>query len=153
MKGLGPSMTTATLPRFARKEIREFAAWMIDHDWVYTGDDAKGHALFTYPRTGASYSLPETPRHFPIQKNRAAVVRLMGQEPAGKRRAKEYKPAKKATAQEALTHQQLDRLCEVVSGKFGEFVRGTYRDGKPTASSHALDRMRRDLIAAIREHA
>lgn len=94
---------TRALPRFSRKEIRDFAEQELK-DWEYTGDDADGHATFIYPPNGGTYKLPETPRYFPVARNRALVQKLMGTR-AETRRSNETIRARQANQQRRASQQ------------------------------------------------
>lgn len=85
-------------PRHSRKEIRDFAAWLRKQGWVYESTDAKGHTLWSHPRSPKLYKLAETPRHFNVQLSRRDVLRLMGEKVEGKRRPKAARGASRSLA-------------------------------------------------------
>ncbi len=78
----------STGPRHSRKEIRDFAAWLRKQGWVYESTDAKGHTIWSHPKSSTMYKLSETPRTFNVQRARHEVLRMMGQKIEGKRRPK-----------------------------------------------------------------
>lgn len=49
-------------PRFAKKEVRQFARWLEKAGWEYDGDDADQHTIWIWPATGYRMKLPSTPR-------------------------------------------------------------------------------------------
>lgn len=84
---------TGARPRHARKEIRAFADELDRGGWVFEGVDASGHTIWSHPRATGRYKLPETPRHFDVQRGRRDVARLLGERVAGKRNGKPKRPA------------------------------------------------------------
>jgi hypothetical protein len=95
-------------PRFSRAEIRSFAAELDHGGWTYEGTDTNGHTIWRHPKAGAQYKLPETPRHFELQRARRDVARLLGQKPAGKRKGKPKprKPPRDFALQQAVKQSQ-----------------------------------------------
>lgn len=88
-------MSTPTRPRHAHKEVRQLADWLDDHGWQYAGDDSKGHTQWTWPTTGQTISLPETPRGtLWLRNTRVTALKIMGQQQSTKRKPKPYTPAK-----------------------------------------------------------
>jgi hypothetical protein len=87
-------------PRHSRKEIRDFAAWMRKQGWTYESTDAKGHTLWSHPKSPSLYKLAETPKHFNVQLSRRDVLRLMGEKVEGKRRPKQ--PGRGVTPQRVI---------------------------------------------------
>jgi hypothetical protein len=86
---------TTTRPRHAQKEVRQLADWLDDHGWKYTDVDSKGHSIWTWPPTGQTITLPETPRGTHWLKNtRITALKAMGQHQVTKRRPKEYTPSR-----------------------------------------------------------
>lgn len=81
-------MSTPAQPRHSRAEIRDFARWLRREGWTYESVDGNGHTIWSHPKSPTTYSLPETPRHFNIQRARRDVMRMVGQEPTGKRKPK-----------------------------------------------------------------
>lgn len=81
-------MSTPARPRHSRKEIRHFADELVRGGWVFERLDASGHSIWSHSRSAATYKLPETPRHFDVQRARRDVAKLLGQRPAGKRSGK-----------------------------------------------------------------
>lgn len=79
-------------PRHARKEIRAFADWLVSKGWVYETVDSSGHTIWSHPKSPRTYGLPETPRHFDIQRARRDVLRMMGEPIHGKRQKKDRPP-------------------------------------------------------------
>jgi hypothetical protein len=59
--------------------------------WTYEGMDASAHTIWSHPKASGTYLLPETPRRFDVQRSRREVQKLMGEQPAGKRRPKEMR--------------------------------------------------------------
>lgn len=83
---------TTDRPRHARKEIRNFADELRRGGWVFETVDSSGHTIWTHPRATSRYKLPETPRHFDVQRARRDVARLLGQKVPGKRNGKPKAP-------------------------------------------------------------
>ncbi|WP_029135293.1 hypothetical protein [Nakamurella lactea] len=143
-----------TLPRFSHAEIRSFADWLIDQGWTYTGDDADGHALFSYPN-GAAYKLPETPRYFPVQRNRVAVQKLMGHKVDGKRSAAAARDRQAREALRAREYQQHrdDELSRIVARidsrdeRAQQQIREAADELGCHASVRAIDARRRELMS------
>ncbi len=79
-------MTSAARPRHSRKEIRDFADWLVGEGWSFETTDASGHTIWSHPAATHTYKLPETPRRFDVQRARRDVYRLMGRRVEGKRR-------------------------------------------------------------------
>src|SRR5690606_13981112 len=123
-------MPSHTRPRHARKEIRDFADWLDDHGWRFEDFDSDGHSLWSYPGVSERFKLPETPKRFHVQTNRARVLRLMGHDVKGKRKPKDYS-APKAAPQQALTGNQLKRTVDVIESVCRQLRQGVTRDGQP----------------------
>lgn len=88
---------TSTRPRHSQKEVRQLADWLDDHGWKYTDVDSKGHSIWTWPATGQTITLPETPRGtLWLRNTRVEALKAMGQHTQTKRRPKEYVPSKPA---------------------------------------------------------
>ena len=85
-------------PRFARAEIRSFAAELDRGGWIYDGVDTKGHTIWSHPQASGPYKLPSTPSHFSVRRARRDVLRLLGRKPEGKRKGG---PRKSPTAPDA----------------------------------------------------
>jgi hypothetical protein len=83
-----PVVSTPARPRHARKEIRNFADELDRGGWIFETVDSSGHTIWSHPRATGRYKLPETPRHFDVQRARRDVARLLGQKVAGKRNGK-----------------------------------------------------------------
>jgi hypothetical protein len=81
-------VSTPARPRHARKEIRAFADELDRGGWTFETVDASGHTIWSHPRANGRYKLPETPRHFDVQRARRDVARLIGQKVPGKRNGK-----------------------------------------------------------------
>lgn len=81
-------MSTAGRPRHARAEIRAFADELDRGGWTYERDDSSGHSIWSHPAATGRYKLPETPRHFSVQRARRDVARLLGERVLGKRNGK-----------------------------------------------------------------
>lgn len=75
-------------PRHSRKEIRDFADELDRGGWAFESVDADGHTIWSHPKASGQFKLPETPRHFNVQRARQDVARLLGQKPHGKRHKK-----------------------------------------------------------------
>lgn len=78
-------MTSPARPRHSRKEIRDFADWLDKGGWLFESVDNDGHTIWSHPRATGHYKLPETPRHFDVQRARQDVARLLGEKIRGKR--------------------------------------------------------------------
>lgn len=115
-------------PRHSRKEIRAFAAELERGGWAFESVDHSGHTIWSHPRSAARYKLPETPRHFDVQRARRDVARLLGQRVQGKRNGKPKPPVQRrdfaleqatrtaeqrATVARAERNRQLRRAAEV----------------------------------------
>ena len=89
-------MTIPTRPRHSTKEVRQLADWLDDNGWRFTDVDCKGHSIWTWPPTGKTITLPETPRGTLWVKNaRVTALKAMGQHDTGnKRKPKDYVPRK-----------------------------------------------------------
>lgn len=83
---------TGDRPRHSRKEIRAFADELDKGGWRFEDVDADGHTIWSHPKASARYKLPETPRHFNLQRARREIARLLGQKVPGKRNGKPRQP-------------------------------------------------------------
>lgn len=81
-------MSTPARPRHSRKEIRNFADELDRGGWTFEDVDASGHTIWSHPRATARFKLPETPKHFDVQRARRDVARLIGEKVPGKRNGK-----------------------------------------------------------------
>jgi hypothetical protein len=85
-------------PRHSRKEIRDFADWLVKHGWVFESVDHAQHSIWSHPKSPRNFTLPETPKHFDVQRARREVLKLMGQKVEGKRNPKsQAKPPPRPT--------------------------------------------------------
>lgn len=76
-----------TLPRFSRKEVRQFADELVANGFACEGQNARGHWLFTHPASTEQLELPETPGgHSWKMRKRAQADRMRGVEHQGKAR-------------------------------------------------------------------
>ncbi len=85
-----------TEPRHSRKEIRDFAAWLRKQGWTYESTDAKGHTIWSHPKSTSTYKLSE--KNLNVQRARHEVLRMIGQKIEGKRRPKP--PPKSVTSEQ-----------------------------------------------------
>ena len=108
-------VVTGARPRHSRKEIRAFADELDRGGWVYETVDSSGHTVWSHPRATGRYKLPETPRHFDVQRARRDVARLLGIKVPGKRNGKPKRPGGPGRdfaleqAQRDARHRQRDR--------------------------------------------
>lgn len=82
-------------PRMAHKEVRQVAEWLEDHGWQYDTDDAKGHTIWRWPRTGQTIKLPSTPSgQYWVRAVRTDACKIMGIHGTNKRKPRDYVPTK-----------------------------------------------------------
>lgn len=114
---------TGNRPRHARKEIRAFADELDRGGWAFETVDSSGHTIWWHPRATGRYKLPETPRHFDVQRARREVARLLGGKVVGKRNGKPKRPA--GPARDFALEQAQARAAR---------ERQRERDAQPTAT-------------------
>ena len=139
-------MSTPARPRHARKEIRNFADELDRAGWIFETIDASGHTIWSHPRATGRYKLPETPRHFDVQRARRDVARLLGQKVAGKRNGK----AKPKRARQDFVLTQARKTAPVASAKRSPTARGygvrrVAFDETATSSFRFFDQLMREV--------
>lgn len=154
------------LPRFSRKEVRQFADEMVTHGFVFDGFDTKGHSIFVWPASGESFTLPETPKaHGWKSRTRRQAYKIMGKVEKGKAKKASHAP----TPQGRLIQERIDganqrrqiagmvgQLADLKEFAFnlGTTVNRLERDARPSTTMRRrlleVQAEMRDIAAEIR---
>lgn len=135
-------------PRHSRAEIRAFADELDQGGWIYEGQDASGHTIWSHPRATGQFKLPETPRHFGVQRARRDVARLLGQRVPGKRngKPKTSKPERRDFVLESASRQARQRVVSTAPPTRTARRRLPWEGAdQPDHYDHGLDQMMREV--------